>query len=106
MFIVGGFNAYPAEIERQLLLHPDVAQAAVIGVPDGRLGEVGYAFVVPTAGVSIDGAAIIAWCREHLANFKVPRYVESIDELPFNAGGKVMKFQLRDRAAETLGDHS
>ena len=106
MFIVGGFNAYPAEIERQLLLHPDVAQAAVIGVPDGRLGEVGYAFVVPTAGVSIDGAAIIAWCREHLANFKVPRYVESIDELPFNAGGKVTKFQLRDRAAETLGDHS
>jgi acyl-CoA synthetase (AMP-forming)/AMP-acid ligase II len=106
MFIVGGFNAYPAEIERQLLLHPDVAQAAVIGVPDGRLGEVGYAFVVPTAGVTIDGAAITAWCREHLANFKVPRYVESIDELPFNAGGKVMKFQLRDRAAETLGDPS
>lgn len=106
MFIVGGFNAYPAEIERQLLIHPDVAQAAVIGVDDDRLGEVGYAFVVPAAGASVDGEAIIAWCREHLANFKVPRHVESVDELPFNAGGKVMKFKLREQATETLGTNA
>ncbi|MEZ5382940.1 MAG: FadD3 family acyl-CoA ligase [Microthrixaceae bacterium] len=103
MFIVGGFNAYPAEIERQLLVHPDVAQAAVVGVPDERLGEVGYAFVVLTAGADPDGEAIMAWCRERLANFKVPRFLEAVDELPFNAGGKVMKFRLRAQAIERLG---
>ena len=106
MFIVGGFNAYPAEIERQLLIHPDVAQAAVIGVPDDRLGEVGYAFVVPASGAEVDEAGLIGWCREHLANFKVPRHVESVDELPFNAGGKVMKFKLREQAAATMGSTS
>lgn len=102
MFIVGGFNAYPAEIERQLLIHPDVAQAAVIGVPDDRLGEVGFAFVVPAAGASPNSDDIVAWCRDRLANFKVPRFVELTDELPINAGGKVMKFQLRERASAVL----
>ena len=102
MFIVGGFNAYPAEIERQLLIHPDVAQAAVIGVPDERLGEVGFAFVVPAAGTSPSTEDIVAWCRDRLANFKVPRFVELTDELPINAGGKVMKFQLREQASTVL----
>ncbi len=92
MFIVGGFNAYPAEIEGYLLNHPAVAQAAVIGVPDERLGQVGKAFVVPRAEVAED--ELIAWAREHMAGFKVPRHVEFRTELPLNATGKVMKDQL------------
>ena len=63
MFIVGGFNAYPAEIENMMLAHPDIAQVAVIGVPDERLGEVGVAFVIPTAGHQLDPDQVIAWCR-------------------------------------------
>jgi acyl-CoA synthetase (AMP-forming)/AMP-acid ligase II len=93
MFIVGGFNAYPAEIEGFLLEHPAVAQAAVIGVADERLGEVGKAFVVVKAGLSQED--LITWCRQRMAGFKVPRYVEFVDELPLNAAGKVMKDQLR-----------
>ena len=103
MFIVGGFNAYPAEIENMLLRHPDVQQAAVIGVPDERLGEVGMAFVVARAGSTVDGDAIIAWSRDEMANYKVPRAVELVDELPLNATGKVMKEVLRERASSRLG---
>ena len=99
MFIVGGFNAYPAEIEAVLLGHPGVAQVAVIGMPDARLGEVGAAFVVPaaTGDRPIDPAAVIAWCEERMANFKVPRRVVVVDALPLNPTGKVMKFLLRDQ---------
>jgi acyl-CoA synthetase (AMP-forming)/AMP-acid ligase II len=93
MFIVGGFNAYPAEIEGFLLEQPAVAQAAVIGVPDERLGQVGKAFVVPKTPVS--EADLIEWCRQRMAGFKAPRYVEFLDALPLNATGKVMKDQLR-----------
>jgi acyl-CoA synthetase (AMP-forming)/AMP-acid ligase II len=93
MFIVGGFNAYPAEIEGFLMEHPAVAQAAVIGVPDERLGQVGKAFVVPRGSLAAD--ELIAWSRERMAGFKVPRYVEFLEELPLNATGKVMKDQLR-----------
>jgi HIP---CoA ligase len=96
MFIVGGFNAYPAEIENALLLHPKVAEAAVIGIPDERLGEVGMAFVVPRAGESIDEPSIIEFCKARLANFKVPRRVKVIEALPRNATGKVTKFTLRE----------
>jgi HIP---CoA ligase len=99
MFIVGGFNAYPAEIEDLMLAHPDIGQVAVVGVPDERLGEVGMAFVVPRPGSSPDPAAIVAWCREEMANYKAPRRVELVDELPLNATGKVLKYVLRDRAA-------
>lgn len=93
MFIVGGFNAYPAEIEGFLLEHPAVAQAAVIGVPDDRLGQVGKAFVV--AKTPVPEGDLLAWCRERMAGFKAPRSVVFLDELPLNATGKVMKDQLR-----------
>ena len=95
MFIVGGFNAFPAEIEGILLTHPGVSQVAVVGVPDERLGEVGRAYVIPRAGVEVDEASIIAWCREHMANYKVPRTVVLVDELPLTASGKVQRFRLR-----------
>ncbi|HEX6476720.1 MAG TPA: FadD3 family acyl-CoA ligase [Acidimicrobiales bacterium] len=98
MFIVGGFNAYPAEIESALLRHPDIRQAAVIGIPDERLGEVGVAFVVLGRGATTSGSEITGWARDQMANYKVPRAVEVVDELPVNATGKVMKDVLRDRA--------
>jgi acyl-CoA synthetase (AMP-forming)/AMP-acid ligase II len=97
MFIVGGFNAYPAEIEKAMMAHPAVAQAAVIGVPDERLGEVAKAYVIPRAGATIDEAAFVAWCRERMANYKVPRSVEVVDAFPLNATGKVLKHVLRER---------
>ncbi|MBV8981642.1 MAG: fatty acid--CoA ligase family protein, partial [Acidimicrobiia bacterium] len=100
VFIVGGFNAYPAEIENMLLSHDGVAQVAVVGVPDERLGEVGAAFVVTKSGQTVDPDALIAWCREHMANFKVPRRVEIVDALPLNAAGKVLKYQLRDQLTQ------
>jgi acyl-CoA synthetase (AMP-forming)/AMP-acid ligase II len=99
MYIVGGFNAYPAEIENALLRHPAVQQAAVIGVPDARLGEVGMAFVVVRPGVATTGAEIIEWSRAQMANYKVPRAVEIVDALPLNATGKVLKDELRVLAA-------
>jgi acyl-CoA synthetase (AMP-forming)/AMP-acid ligase II len=95
MFIVGGFNAYPAEIESAILGYPGVAQVAVVGVPDPRLGEVGVAFVVPVTGQSVVPADLIEWCKERMANFKVPRQVQVVDTLPLNPSGKVMKFVLR-----------
>jgi acyl-CoA synthetase (AMP-forming)/AMP-acid ligase II len=101
MFIVGGFNAYPAEIENLLLRHPRISQAAVIGVPDARLGEVGMAFVVlDSSGPPLAAEEVIAWSRDEMANFKVPRFVEFVDELPINATGKVMKDELRQRASK------
>ncbi len=105
MFIVGGFNAYPAEIEAQVLRHPDVGQVAVVGIADERLGEVGAAFVVPSSGHHVDSEELIAWCREHLANFKVPRQVHVVDELPLNPSGKVMKFKLREPTGRLGSDH-
>ncbi|MDQ0963321.1 acyl-CoA synthetase (AMP-forming)/AMP-acid ligase II [Streptomyces sp. B4I13] len=97
MFIVGGFNAYPAEIEKLLLGYEPIAQAAVIGVPDERLGEVGCAFVVPRPGADVTAEDVIAWARDHMANFKVPRRVRFVDHLPRNASQKVLKHELRAR---------
>ncbi|BDB62539.1 FadD3 family acyl-CoA ligase [Rhodococcus sp. RDE2] len=93
MFVVGGFNAYPAEIEGFLLEHPAVDQVAVIGIPDDRLGQVGKAFVVSSDPVPAED--LIAWSRARMAGFKVPRVVEYIDALPLNATGKVVKELLR-----------
>jgi acyl-CoA synthetase (AMP-forming)/AMP-acid ligase II len=91
MFIVGGFNAYPAEIEGFLLEHPAVAQAAVIGVPDERMGQVGKAFIVLRPGEAVSEDELIAWAKARMAGFKAPRSVKFIDALPLNATGKVQK---------------
>ncbi len=98
MYICGGFNVYPAEIEQVLARLDGVAESAVIGVPDERLGEVGKAFVVTKPGAALDEETVIAYTRQHLANFKAPRLVEFLDVLPRNPGGKVVKPLLRERA--------
>lgn len=96
MYICGGFNCYPAEIENQLMEHPEVADAAVVGAFDQRLGEVGHAFVVRTAASALSAEDLIAWARERIANYKVPRRVTWLTQLPRNASGKVQKFLLAD----------
>ncbi len=95
MFISGGFNCYPAEIEALLSRHPAVEMVAVIGVPDERMGEVGKAFVVLRPGTDAAPEAIRAWARDFMSNFKVPRSIEIVPSLPRNAGGKVMRAVLR-----------
>ncbi len=96
MYICGGFNVYPAEVEQVLARLDGVAESAVVGVPDPRLGEVGQAFVVRRPGHVLDAAEVLAFCRERLANYKVPRWVEFRDALPRNPSGKVLKRLLRE----------
>ena len=96
MFIVGGFNAYPAEIENEFMNHPAIAQVAVVGQPDERMGEVGHAFVVKRHDQRLDIEDLLNWARNRMANFKVPRYVTFVDALPTNASGKVLKYELRN----------
>jgi acyl-CoA synthetase (AMP-forming)/AMP-acid ligase II len=96
MYICGGFNVYPAEIEQVLARLDGVADSAVIGVPDARLGEVGKAFIVLKPDAELTQESVIAYTREHLANFKAPRSVAFIDVLPRNPGGKVVKPLLRE----------
>jgi HIP---CoA ligase len=98
MYICGGFNVYPAEVEQVLARLDGVAESAVVGVPDQRLGEVGKAFIVTKPAAKLDEDTVIAYTREHLANFKTPRHVEFLDALPRNPGGKVVKPLLRERA--------
>ncbi len=98
LFFVGGFNVSPAEVEQVLARHPAISELAVIGVPDERLGEVPKAYVVPRTGVEASADEIIAWARERLANFKVPRTVEFVGTLPRNASGKILKRDLRGGA--------
>ena len=103
--VVGGFNVYPAEVEHVLAAHPAVAEAAAVGVPDERLGEVVVAFVVPSDeidGPLPDGRELTAWCRENLANFKVPRRLWWTPELPRVSSAKVAKGELRRRAMTAL----
>jgi acyl-CoA synthetase (AMP-forming)/AMP-acid ligase II len=99
MYICGGFNVYPAEVEQALARLPGVAESAVVGRADERLGEVGVAHVVLSAGAELTEAEVIAFCRERLANYKVPRAVEFHPVLPRNAMGKVLKIQLRKENA-------
>jgi len=96
IFISGGFNCYPAEIEKLLCEHPAVEAAAVVGIPDERMGEIGKAFVVLRPGREVDAAALTAWARDNMANYKVPRVIEFCQELPRNAAGKVLRSQLRN----------
>ncbi len=96
MFIVGGNNCYPAEIEKMLSAHPAIHQVAVAGVPDERMGEVGKAYVVLRPGQTLDAELLIVWSRERMANFKVPRQVAFVKELPINATGKIQKFRLAE----------
>ena len=101
MFIVGGSNAYPAEIERMLQSHPKVKQAVVVGVPDRRLGEVGMAFVQLHEGHVPDAAELTAYCRERMADYKVPRHVRFVDEFPRTPTGKIQRFILSGQARES-----
>ena len=102
MFIVGGFNCYPAEIERLMASHPDIAQVAVLGVPDERMGEVGVACVIMKAGRQFDAKALHTWCRDNMANYKVPRHFLAFDAFPLNASGKVLKKDLKVQVLERL----
>ncbi|NML08433.1 FadD3 family acyl-CoA ligase [Sphingomonas sp. G-3-2-10] len=95
MYISGGFNCYPAEIERMMAAHPAIAQVAVIGVPDERMGEIGRAFVVARPGAERDAAGLLAWCREEMANYKAPRTIAFVESLPMTASGKVQRHLLR-----------
>jgi len=98
MFLVGGFNTYPAEIEQTLATHDAIADVSVIGVPDARLGEVGMAFVVLRRGAAVTDGELTAWARGRLANYKVPRHWRFVSGLQRNASGKVIKSVLREQA--------
>jgi HIP---CoA ligase len=102
MYISGGFNVYPAEVEQTLLRLEGVQDVAVVGVPDERMGEVGKAFAVVSTGSTIGADDMLAFARERLANFKVPRTVELLDALPRNLGGKVLKNELRNPVVEPV----
>jgi acyl-CoA synthetase (AMP-forming)/AMP-acid ligase II len=96
MIISGGENIYPAEIERVLAEHPEVADVAVIAVPDDKWGEAVKAVVIRTPGGTISADELVAWSRSRLAGFKRPRSVDFVDSLPRNASGKVLKKDLRE----------
>ncbi|KZL15198.1 MULTISPECIES: AMP-binding protein [unclassified Pseudovibrio] len=105
MYICGGFNCYPAEIERLLSSNPAIGSAAVIGIADDRLGEVGCAFVVLKPGHQLSAEEVISWARDHMANFKCPRRVEIVKTLPLSAQSKVRKqdlYELLNNRAEAL----
>ena len=96
MYISGGENVYPAEVEQVLFHHPNVLDVAVVGVPDERWGEVGFALVVPRQVEGFDGDDLLAFCDDKLARYKIPKHVRVIDELPRNAAGKVLKRALKE----------
>jgi fatty-acyl-CoA synthase len=103
MIIRGGENVYPREIEEFLYGHPDIADVQVIGVPDARYGEELMAWVIPRAGAAVDQASVADFCYGRIAHYKVPRYVEAVDEFPMTVTGKVQKYRLREMAVEALG---
>jgi fatty-acyl-CoA synthase len=103
MFVSGGENVYPLEIEDALYLHAGVHQCAVIGVPDARWGEVGHAFVVLGKGHSADETELVAFLRTRLAGYKVPKQIEVVRSLPTSAAGKILKTELRERARAERG---
>jgi acyl-CoA synthetase (AMP-forming)/AMP-acid ligase II len=95
MIISGGENVYPAEVESAIYGHPDIMEVAVVGVPDDKWGEAVKAFCAPKAGHQIDPDSVIAWARERIAGFKVPKTVEIVEALPRNASGKILRKDLR-----------
>ena len=103
MFISGGFNIYPREVEIVIEAHPDVGLVAVLGVPDETFGEVGHAFVEPKPGRTLDAAALREWCRERLANYKTPKRFETRAELPRLPIGKIDRQALKRELAERTG---
>lgn len=103
MFIVGGSNAYPAEIEKAIQTHPAVKQAVVVGAPHPRLGEVGHAFVQLDEGLTAEAGEIVAWCKARLADYKVPRAVKFVDDFPRTATGKIQRFVLAEQTAPSAG---
>jgi fatty-acyl-CoA synthase len=103
MFITGGVNAYPAEIENFLFTHPKIAMVTVTGVPDRRMGEVGMAFIKLKEGQTATADEIIAFAREKMANYKAPKYVKFVNDFPMTPTGKIQKFVLRDQAIKEMG---
>jgi len=102
MLICGGFNVYPAEIEEYLFTHPKVQNVSVIGMADQVMGEVAVAYIIPREGRNIDPQEIVDFCAGEIANFKVPRYVQIVDEFPMTQSGKIQKFRLREIAKESM----
>jgi fatty-acyl-CoA synthase len=100
MIIVGGFNTYPAEIEDFFLRHPKVLDVSIVGVPDPVMGEAVMAFVIPKKGERLQAEEIAAFARGKIANFKVPKYVEIVEEFPLTGSGKVQKFKQKAYAVE------
>ncbi len=104
MFIVGGSNAYPAEIERYLETHPDIDQAVVCGAPHERLGEVCFAFVMPKAGAELSSEAVIEFCRGAIADYKVPRRVQIVEDFPRTTTNKIQRYLLQQEVLQVAGD--
>ncbi len=102
MIITGGFNVYPAEIEEYLYTHPKVQNLSVIGVEDDVMGEVAAAYIIAKGQSEIDPQEIVDFCVGEIANFKVPRYVELVSELPMTQSGKIQKFKLREKAKKAM----
>jgi long-chain acyl-CoA synthetase len=96
MILTAGFNVYPAELERVLCMHPDVALAAVTGVPDEIKGELAKAYVVLKPAATVTTEALVTHCREHLAAYKIPRAIQFVGEVPITASGKIMRRLLKD----------
>jgi long-chain acyl-CoA synthetase len=96
MILTAGFNVYPAELERVLCMHPDVALAAVGGIPDEAKGELAKAYVMRKAGTQVTRRALIEHCREHLAAYKVPRAIQFVESVPMTSSGKIMRRLLKD----------
>ena len=103
MVIRGGENVYPREIEEFLMGHPEIADVQVIGVPDPRYGEELMAYVQTRGGAALDRDAVAEFCQGKIAHYKVPRYVQVVDEFPMTVTGKIQKYKLREAAIETLG---
>ena len=97
MYISGGENVYPAEVENVIFQLPQVAEAAVIGIPDEKWGEVGRAIIVAKSGQTLTEPQVIEFCRANLARYKMPKSVVFVDKLPRNPAGKVVKGELRDK---------